>query len=319
MATASARLLASPPPKAEFLRPRHEVGNVALVLGTHAGLVACFWLAYQVLPLVLYVPLSMVACVIHQRAMSEWIHEAAHFNLLRTKRWNDLLGDLLAGIWFALPTASYRATHFQHHARDAFFLPGDRDTVFLLVGSRRELRRAMLRDVLGLTVAAQYLRFRDPSGQPPASAGFLALTALAQVALLATLWWLGRLDAWLLYYLSLVTLYPLMNRVRTYDQHVELDGDTCRMRGSTTARNDGRRRPRATAVRVTAAALPPRAPSLAEPAVARAAGAVHAGRRREPLQSQLRADRRSHVRGAVRAGRRAVDGRRVVGARIARI
>ncbi|MEW6268636.1 MAG: fatty acid desaturase [Thermodesulfobacteriota bacterium] len=236
MGMADARPLASPPAKADFLQLRHEVGNVLLVLGTHAGLVAWFWLAYRVLPLALYVPLSLVACVIHQRAMSEWIHEAAHFNLLRTKRWNDLLGDVLAGVWFALPTASYRATHFQHHARDAFFLPGDRDTAFLLVGSRRELRHAVLRDVLGLTVATQYLRFRDSSGQTAATPRFLAVTAIAQATLLSTLWWLGRLDAWLLYYASLVTLYPLMNRVRTYGQHAELHGDACRLRGSTTSR-----------------------------------------------------------------------------------
>jgi fatty acid desaturase len=237
MSTPAAQTAAAVPvERAAFLQQRHGAANIALVLRAHAALLAWFWVGWHALPLVVYVPLTLVACVVHQRAMSEWIHEAAHFNLLADRRWNDILGDMLAGIWFALPIASYRATHFQHHARSAFFLPGDPDTVFLLVRSRREVRRGMLRDVSGLTVAAQYLRFGGSSRRPPAGPRFLAVFAASQLALLAMLWWIGRLDAWVLYYGSLATLYPLMNRLRTYGQHAELGGQACTLESSTTSR-----------------------------------------------------------------------------------
>lgn len=225
-----------PPPRATFLRTRHQAGNVLLVLASHALLIAWFAIAFHVLPLLVYVPLSVAVALVHQRAMSEWIHEAAHFNLVGTKRWNDLLGNVLAGVWFAVSVARYRATHFQHHALNSFFRAGDRDTALFLVGTRRELVRALLRDVSGITVLAQYVRFGDPAGEERPDWGFLGLTALAQVIVLTLLWMSGRLDAWLLYYGALVVAYPVMNRVRTYGQHAELEAGACILLGSTISR-----------------------------------------------------------------------------------
>jgi fatty acid desaturase len=207
------------PARREFLTPWHGVLNVLHVLATHALLVAWFWLGRR-LPLALYVPLSVLAALIHQRAMSEWIHEAAHGNLLPWRRWNDRLGDALAGVWFALRVSAYRTTHLPHHALDAFFVDDDADTRFLTVGSRRELIGKVLADLSGLTVLRQYGRFE---GVPGARAGWLLVVAGVQATLVAALWRVGRLDAWLLYYGTLATAYPLLNRLRTYGQHATID------------------------------------------------------------------------------------------------
>jgi hypothetical protein len=51
----------------------------------------------------------------------------------------------------------------------------------------------------------------------------LAAVAAVQVALVAVLWRIGRLDAWVLYYGTLATAYPLLNRLRTYGQHLTID------------------------------------------------------------------------------------------------
>ncbi len=207
------------------LRPRDSLLNVAHLAATDAVLIAWFWLGFAWLPWWAYVPLSLVACVIHQRAMSEWIHEAAHYSLMGSRRWNDILGNLLSGNWFALPVGVYRASHSAHHLADGFFGPDDPETVFLDVPTRREFRRAILRDLVGGTMVVQYRRFRAEQSQGGGGLGLRIVFAGCLLALLAGMVWIGRLDVIALYYGSLVTLYPLLNRLRTYVQHARLDPD----------------------------------------------------------------------------------------------
>ena len=207
------------------LRSRDSLLNVAHLAASDALLIAWFWLGFAWLPWWGYVPLSLVACVIHQRAMSEWIHEAAHYSLVGSRGWNDILGNLLSGIWFALPVGVYRASHTAHHRADGFFGSDDPETVFLDVPTRREFRRAILRDLVGGTMVVQYRRFRAEQSEGGGGLGLRIVFAGCLLALLAGMVWIGRLDVIALYYGSLVTLYPLLNRLRTYVQHARLDPD----------------------------------------------------------------------------------------------
>ena len=211
------------PKRAQFLTPWHGAVNVAHVLATHALLVAWFWLAFPRLPLVVSVPLSLLVCLVHQRAMSEWIHEGAHLNLVPNRTWNDRLTDALAGVWFGLPVRTYRAIHLAHHRQDEFFVDDDPDTVFLEVASRREFWFGVLRDLTGITILRQFSRFQSSDPAMARDPRFLVATALVHLTVLFLLFRAGRLDAALLYYVSLATLYPLLNRLRTYGQHVTLD------------------------------------------------------------------------------------------------
>jgi fatty acid desaturase len=213
------------PKRREFLTARHGAMNVVHVLLTHAVLIAWFWVGYRYLPFVVYVALSLVVCVVHQRAMSEWIHEGAHFNLLPGKRWNDVATNLLAGLWFALPVSVYRDIHFQHHRMEAFFVRDDPDTVFLDIDSRRSFWRAVVSDVTGLTMIRQSLRFQEKDLVSKGERRSRALAVVGPIAALALAFFLGRLDAALIYYATLATLYPLLNRLRTYGQHVTVDED----------------------------------------------------------------------------------------------
>jgi fatty acid desaturase len=206
----------------EYLTPLHGALNVLHLLATHALLITWFWLGGWFLPLAAYIPLSLLACIIHQRAMSEWIHEGAHFNLVPNRRWNDRLTNALAGIWFALPVRVYRETHFAHHRKEAFFVPDDPDTAFLELHSRRAFWRAVLSDVAGLTILGQFRRF-EVNESKASERRVLAVAAVANLALVAAAYLVGRLEAPLLYYFSLVTLYPLLNRLRTYGQHVTIE------------------------------------------------------------------------------------------------
>ena len=44
-----------------------------------------------------------------------FVHEAAHYNLVSTRVWNDRLADLAVGVFVGESVAGYRDLHFQHH------------------------------------------------------------------------------------------------------------------------------------------------------------------------------------------------------------
>jgi len=212
------------PSRADFLTPAHGAANVLQVLAGHAALFLWLWLAHAWLPLGVYLPLAVFGCLVHQRAMSEWVHEGGHFNLVADRGWNDRLTDLLVGSVIGVTAEAYRGTHFPHHARRAFFVAGDPDTDFLAIASRRELRRAVLRDLVGITAVHGFQRFGGGSAAA-ARLGFYARTAVLHHVALAALFAAGRLDAYAIYYATLLTLYPLHNRLRVYGQHVTLEAD----------------------------------------------------------------------------------------------
>ncbi len=211
------------PKRREFLTPWHGAVNLAHIVATHALLLAWFWLAFRFLPLVPYIAGSLLVCLVHQRAMSEWIHEGAHFNVVPNRRWNDRFTNLLAGMWFALPVRVYRAIHLQHHRKYDFFVVDDPDTVFLEVRSRRAFWIGVLRDLTGLTILRQLGRFNESDLVSYRERQTTVLSAAAIVVVFAFAFWIGRIDAALLYYGTLATLYPLLNRLRTYGQHVALE------------------------------------------------------------------------------------------------
>jgi fatty acid desaturase len=205
------------------LRPRDGAANVGRVLLAHATLLAWLWLGYWYLPAAVYIPCSLFVCVVHQRAMSEWIHEGAHRNIVANARANDAFGNALAGVWFMLPVDVYRASHFAHHRAAGFFTTDDPETTFLEVQSRRSFKRALVEDLTGITMVRQYRRFR---ANQTTTRGAFALRLCFAVVLLgvaALAFLIGRVDAVVLYYGTLVTLYPMLNRLRTYGQHVVLE------------------------------------------------------------------------------------------------
>ena len=208
----------------QFLTPFQSLLNVAQILTSHALLAAWFYFGCKIFPLGLYIVISLPICLIHQRAMSEWIHEGAHFNLVCDRRWNDWLANVLAGFWLVVTIDSYRTVHFLHHASKYFFIKGDPDTNFLDISSRQEFQRAILRDLFGITMFGQYRRFRDRKDRAPKKSLWFAAIVTVQCLNLAILIHLGRVDTYVLYYGSLAFLYPLLNRIRVYGQHVAVDG-----------------------------------------------------------------------------------------------
>jgi fatty acid desaturase len=204
------------------LDPSESRRNFWLLLSHHAAL--ALWFAWgNRLPLPIYVVLSILACLIHQRALSEWIHEAAHFKFVLGRKRNDRWIDRLAGVFFLSRITTHRKGHLEHHRLRQFFDDADPDTHLLRVRTRRDFRRAMLKDLTGLTALKMFsVRHGEkPSGSSPGLWPFLA----AHIGMAGLLFLAGRIEICFFYYVTLGCLYPLLNRLRVYGQHLSLAGD----------------------------------------------------------------------------------------------
>lgn len=213
--------------------------NVVEIVAMHAGLAAALALAFAALPLWGAVLLSLPLCAIHQRHASEWLHEGLHFNIHPSRRINEFVSTWLLAAVFGFPLAAMRRSHFEHHGVKHFFDAQDPDTVYAIVHNRRSLALALLRDLSGFTAVSGYLhviirRLKPASGGPDsrkdAEKGTLLKSILLygpivslQALLLGTTALFGHLEIWVVYYLSLITLYPLLSRLRLYGQHVMID------------------------------------------------------------------------------------------------
>ncbi len=217
----------------QFLTWPYGLLNTFWLLVMHATLGAALWLAPPAV--------AVIVCVIHQRMLSEWFHEATHWNLLPDRRWNDRLADLLIGPFNGTRVQSNRPGHFQHHAARAYFVPEDPDTDKAAATTRRELRQGLLRDLTGQTALSAFARAAGTrtTGNTSGSSEWLWLGGLALLhgAGFAATVAAGRWELYPLYFGSLLTLYPVANRMRLYAQHAEIDPDgIVRLNGSTASR-----------------------------------------------------------------------------------
>ena len=122
----------------------------------------------------------------------------------------------------------------RHHTKSSFFETDDPDTNFSLVRNRRELWVGIAADLSGVSAIRGYLRlyvlprFRNAKNhikQVSATIGLLLFLATSHIGAIAFLFSIGRIDAYIVYYASTLTLYPLFNRIRACGQHVEICDD----------------------------------------------------------------------------------------------
>jgi fatty acid desaturase len=61
------------------------------------------------------VPLAAGAFGYWMAYLQLFIHEAAHFNIVSNRLWNDRLANLLLGLWVGVRVENYRPIHLEHH------------------------------------------------------------------------------------------------------------------------------------------------------------------------------------------------------------
>lgn len=196
--------------------------NIVEILAAHALLACWFVFAFSRLPIVPYIILSVIFSLIHQRTVSEWIHEAAHLNILTKRFSNDLFTQVFLGLFFLNDIKKHRHSHMHHHRLSEFFVVGDPDTEVHIVKSRSEFKKGFILDLIGFTAFKMFFsrEQKTPDGvKSPAIYFFL----VAHLVLFLLFIYIGRVDIYLIYYFTLGLLYPALNRIRVYSQHAQID------------------------------------------------------------------------------------------------
>ncbi len=215
----------------DFLRASHSVQNIGYVLGLHAVLFVWFAIAREHLVLTAYICITPLVCVIHQRMLSEWYHEATHYNFVTWKAWNDPIADAFMSFFLGPSVAANRTRHFRHHAADIYFVDDDPETAIYTAQSRADLVKGFARDLSGLTALRAFKDVARPKKDAKRATGYLKFWFLILLAGHAIGFCLtvlaGFPEVYFFYYGALLTLYAALNRLRTYGQHaIVLDTGT---------------------------------------------------------------------------------------------
>ena len=207
------------------LRRIDDVRNVGSVLLTWGQVAATAALA-----LVVGHPLAWLAAFVlmgaaHAR-MAILMHEAAHKLLFTNKRVNDAAGRWLAAYPAFVPMELYRRSHFAHHREE--FGPEEPD-LNLYQGypiTKASLKRKLWRDLRGTSgwksLKVLLLAVRKEQGFGIARKILLAQVVLAAVMTLAGVavaGWVGALTYPVLWLGSWLTVWRVINRLRSIAEH----------------------------------------------------------------------------------------------------
>lgn len=205
--------------------------NVLEILIMHVAMGAWIYFAPSLLSPLLFYLFTFVISAVHQRQMSEWLHEGLHFNIHPNRVVNDIVAQFGLAAFFAINASMMRAAHFRHHKVTSFFSEQDIDTRYAIVTSKKDLILSLLRDLSGLTALRNYLGVMLSSKnkelmakrQVIGTTGFYLSVSLVYGSLGALFIYFDRAAAGVIYFVSLATLYPVLGRLRLYGQHLQID------------------------------------------------------------------------------------------------
>lgn len=144
-----------------------------------------------------------------------FMHEAAHYNLAPSRRWNDLLSDLLICVWSGQSTAAYRAIHWDHHR----FLGTTQDTEHSYFNALTP--RFLLETLTGIA-ALKVLLFRVKKRKGPADPWARSMpwaAFLVNGAVLFALFSTGHWPFALAWGLGLAAFFPFFGALRQLLEH----------------------------------------------------------------------------------------------------
>ena len=207
-----------------------------LTLFVNYGLIAASMALVASLPNVFTVVLALFIIGARQLGLAVVMHESAHYTLFKNRKFNDFVGNWLAGYPIYLSANMYRAHHLEHHAKT--WTDGDPDlslaTTFPV--SKASMARKVIRDLLGITglkklIGTTYLVVKVIGGERVDS-GTLPMrmerrpairmvvgTVLTNLILLGVLWAFGHPLLYLLWFGAWMTTNNLVARIRSIAEH----------------------------------------------------------------------------------------------------
>jgi len=225
----------------------HATGllNMVQILMLHTLIIAWFWFGNEVVSGFSLYLITLIFCAIHQRHASEWLHEGLRFNIHPNRLINDFVTQFLLGAIFGVKVSRMRAAHFRHHRAKEFFFGDDVDTVYAVIRTRKDLLVSLLRDIVGISAITSYAGVMFSERHKVVTAAEKTKTDLpfylSVILFYGSLFALSILiSSWALivYIVALLSVYPVLSRLRLYGQHLEIMSDgSPRIEQSSVSRN----------------------------------------------------------------------------------
>ncbi len=232
---------------------RFRDSRSVLTLLVNYGLIAAAMALVAYAPNVFTIVLALFIVGTRQLGLAVVMHESSHRTLFSNRRFNDFVGNWLAGYPIYLSADMYRTHHIEHHAKT--WTDGDPD-LQLATGfpvSKASMARKVARDLLGITgikqlIGTTYLVIACARGKE-VNAGTLPMrfargaalrmllgTVVTNVALFALLWALGHPMLYALWLGAWLTTSKLAARIRSIAEHALVPDPTTPMGQTRTVR-----------------------------------------------------------------------------------
>ncbi len=207
-----------------------------LTLLVNYGLIAASMALVAYLPNVFTVVLALFIIGARQLGFAVVMHESSHYTLFENRKFNDFVGNWLAGYPVYLSADMYRAHHLEHHAKTWTDADPDLPLAKAFPVSKASMARKILRDLSGITglkqlVGTTYLVVKVVRGES-VDAGTLPMrlergrairmsfgTLLTNLILFGVLWALGHPMLYILWFGAWMTTNKFVARIRSIAEH----------------------------------------------------------------------------------------------------
>ena len=167
-----------------------------------------------------------------QHALLVLMHDGVHYRLLRNRRLNDWLSEVVLAWPHLVSARQYRKNHFAHHrflntAQDPDLKRRAGDPAWVFPQAAPNLAKMLFRDAVGLNAPAMIKLAASVAAADEVPTWFLALRYGFYAAVLGVVIYLGVFEGFILYWIvPMFTWLVLIMRIRSIAEHhaINVDG-----------------------------------------------------------------------------------------------
>jgi fatty acid desaturase len=194
------------------------------VAGEWALIAATIYLCQRFWNPMLYI-LAVAFIGSRQHALLVLMHDGVHYRLLRNRRLNDWMSEVVLAWPHLVSARQYRKNHFGHHrylntAEDPDLKRRAGDAAWVFPQAVPNLARTLFRDAVGLNAPAMIKLAASVAAADSVPAGFLALRYGFYATALGVIVYAGALEGFALYWIvPMFTWLVLIMRIRSIAEH----------------------------------------------------------------------------------------------------
>lgn len=164
-----------------------------------------------------------------QHALLVLMHDGVHYRLLRNRRLNDWMSEVILAWPHLVSARQYRKNHFAHHRylntqQDPDLIRRKGDPVWVFPQTVPAMAKTLFRDVTGLNAPAMLKLAASVAAADSVPIGFLAVRYGFYAATLAITIYAGAFEAFALYWIvPMFTWLVLIMRLRSIAEHHAID------------------------------------------------------------------------------------------------